>query len=48
MAVYLAGRIVAGELDYIFVVTRRPDLKKAVDEDLLKREKAHLIKTINE
>lgn len=44
MAEYLAFRIMEGALDYIYVVTKRPDLKEQVDDVLIQNSREDLIK----
>jgi hypothetical protein len=43
MATYLGTRIIAGALDYTFVVTRRPDLKTDVDAYLIAQGREDII-----
>jgi len=43
MAEYLALRIISGALTYTNVVTKRPDLKTAIDENLILKRREDLI-----
>lgn len=35
IAIYIAKKIISGELEYSFVISRRPDLKDGIDAYLI-------------
>lgn len=43
MVKYLAKQIIRGELEYTYVVSKRPDLKEAIDEFLKENNRQDLI-----
>lgn len=43
MAEYLGQRIIDGALDYAYVISKRPDLKTAIDAYLISKNRGDLI-----
>ena len=46
MCEYLANQIILGKLEYIIVITKKPELKNGIDEFLIEKNRKDLIVNI--